>query len=79
LTGFDGNVVKVGFLHDNGRPGELAYADVWPLAGVGVGFVGARLRILFLEVGLGALCYDAVPPPPPPPSGPENTEEESKE
>jgi len=34
---------------------------LWPLGGIGIGFVGARVKILPIEFALGVLGYDATP------------------
>lgn len=54
---YDETIVQASILNWSSRPGELASLDVWPLAGLGVGLVGARFQLLFLDVGLGALIY----------------------
>ena len=33
----------------------------WVLGGVGIGFAGARVKILPLEIAIGVLGYDAAP------------------
>ena len=63
-TGFepyDGKIMKAGIFGDADRPGELASLDVWPIGGLGVGFVGGRIRILPVEMGFGILGYDPKP------------------
>lgn len=74
---YDGDILTLGILPGYGATGELASIDVWPLAGVGIGFLGARAHVLMLEASLGILFYHprpwgppAPPPPPPPPSPP---------
>ncbi len=50
---WDGNIVKLNlFSH-----GEIISAEVWPLAEAGIGFIGARVQVLPLEIALGALFY----------------------
>ena len=63
-TGFEpygGHVLKAGLFGDSNRAGEIVSLDVWPIAGVGVGLVGARVRLLPLEMGVGVLGYDPKP------------------
>ncbi len=59
LHPYDGHLIDAGlFEGDNLRRGEVAALDIWPLGGVGVGLVGARVRVLPLEIGLGTLFYE---------------------
>ncbi len=53
LGEYDGNILDASFLGTGERKGELVMVDLWPFVGVGVGLVGARIRILPLEIGLG--------------------------
>ena len=62
-------VVDVGVLRNTKRDGEVVSVDVWPLFGVGIGVVGARVSVLGLEIGVGSLLYD------PDPSAADETEE----
>jgi len=57
LPEYNGTIFKVGLFSESNREGEWASIDLWPLGGVGVGFVGARVRILFLEVAGGVLGF----------------------
>jgi hypothetical protein len=41
---------------------EVASLEVWPLVGLGVGLAGARVQLLFLDVGLGVIAYDPEAP-----------------
>ena len=82
ISEFDGSFLKAGVLPGKGRRGEWASIDVWPLGGIGVGFVGARVRILPLEAGVGVLHYDPKPVPeafPICPKGKEGEEAEAGE
>lgn len=45
------------FTNTDGRS-ELASLELGPLAAVGVGLLGARVRVLGLEIGLGTLFYN---------------------
>lgn len=60
---YDGNILKAGLFQESARDGEWASIDIWPLGGIGVGFIGARVRVLFFEVGLGVLAYTPTRPP----------------
>lgn len=78
-TGFDewdGTILRLGLLWGDGRAGEIFSFDVWPLGGIGIGLAGARVRVLPIELGAGALFYKpqlpkrhAAPPENLPPSG----------
>ncbi len=84
IAPYDGTLIRLGILTNTPRKGELVGLDIWPLAGVGIGFVGARVQLLPIQVGVGALCYEPEaalnkpspcepeepPPPPPPPPAP---------
>ena len=61
LPTYDGSVFELGILSDTYGPGEVASIELWPLAGVGIGVVGLRLRVLFLEAALGGLFYHPEP------------------
>ena len=45
------------FTNTQGRA-EIVSLELGPLAGVGVGIVGARARVLPLEIGVGTLFYN---------------------
>ena len=57
LKPYDGTLLRFGLLTEAERHGEIFSLDVWPLFGVGIGLVGARVRILPIEAGLGILFY----------------------
>lgn len=38
---------------------DLVALELWPLADLGVGFVGVRAKLLYLDAGAGILGYDA--------------------
>jgi len=61
LHGYNGTILDFGLLNESLRRGEILSLDVWPLAGVGVGVVGARVRVLPMEAGLGVLWYNPKP------------------
>lgn len=63
LHGYNGTILDFGLFTKSLRKGEILSLDVWPLAGIGVGVVGARVRVLPLEAGLGVLWYDPKPEP----------------
>lgn len=54
---WDGDLIKLGLLGGQGRAGEIFSLDIWPLGGVGIGLAGARVRVLPIELGVGALFY----------------------
>lgn len=60
LSEWDGDVIEASVLKF--RRGEIVQVEVWPIVGVGVGVAGLRLRVLPLEVGIGALFYHPRPP-----------------
>jgi hypothetical protein len=86
LHPYNGTILNFGLFSKAERRGEFLSLDVWPLAGVGVGVVGARVRVLPLELGLGVLWYDPKPEAIPPekskvekaPSAPKETPKEEK-
>lgn len=59
---WDGNLIDADFLgmgrEGTRRKGELAYVGLWPIGGVGVGPVGAYVKILPVELGLSLFLYD---------------------
>lgn len=57
LPDYDGTLLKAGTLGHADRDGEIVAVDLWPIAGVGVGLVGLRLRLLALETAVGSLFY----------------------
>ncbi len=75
IAEYDGTIVRFGILTNMPRRGELVGIDVWPILGVGIGFLGARVQVLPLQVGVGAFWYEPCvalnqPPPGPPPDPP---------
>jgi len=67
LHPYNGTIVDFGLFGEERRRGEILSLDVWPLAGIGVGVLGGRVRVIPLEAGVGILLYD----PKPEPAGPE--------
>jgi hypothetical protein len=64
LTGigpYNNRFFHASVLSKNGRYGGIASLELWPLGGIGIGFVGARVKILPIEFALGVLGYDATP------------------
>jgi hypothetical protein len=61
---YDGTFLELGVLKRSRRSHEfeVAYVDLWPFLGVGVGLAGARMQLLFLDIGVGVLAYDPQPP-----------------
>ncbi|MBN2684227.1 MAG: hypothetical protein JXR40_03010 [Pontiellaceae bacterium] len=57
---YDGTVLDAGIFGDN-RWGEIASLDVWPIGGVWVSFIGARIKLLPFELGAGVFGYDPEP------------------
>ena len=57
LGDYDGDIIDASFLGTGARKGELAMIDIWPFVGVGVGPLGARIRILPIEIGVGLGFY----------------------
>jgi hypothetical protein len=56
---YDGNILTMNLLKGGGD--DMVSFDLWPLCGVGVGFVGARVNLLWLDAGLGTLGYHPRP------------------
>lgn len=61
IDDYDGKIVKIGLLGRSPGGGQLAGVEIWPLLKVGVGFVGAQVRVLPLELGAGVLFYHPSP------------------
>lgn len=80
---YDGHIIYLGLFNKSLRRGEFLSFELWPLTGLGIGFVGVRFQLLPLEIGLGALAYDPKPPsdyskPEPPEEKPAETKPEPK-
>ena len=58
---WDGALLKIATFDDSERPGELLTLDIPFLAGVGIGPIGARIRILPFALGVGTIAYDPKP------------------
>lgn len=58
---FEGNIAQIGLFQDSARDGEWASVDIWPIGGVGVGFVGARIKLFIFEIGAGVFGYQPEP------------------
>lgn len=61
LDNYDGSILDIGLLTNTRGHGELLSVEVGPFVGFGVGVVGARVRVLPLELGLGVGFYDPRP------------------
>lgn len=61
---YDGTIIELDFLKRSPRSGEfeVASVEVWPVAGLAVGLVGARAQLFVLDVGAGVLAYRPKPP-----------------
>lgn len=57
ISKYDGKILDFGIFSSRNREGEWVSLDIWPLGGVGIGFVGARIRILFFEIAGGVLGF----------------------
>lgn len=62
LPAYEDTVIRFGIFDMTDRPGEIISLDIWPLAGAGVGILGAWARVLVLEAGGGVLWYQPEPP-----------------
>jgi hypothetical protein len=58
---YDGTFFEAEILDEDSRWGGLASLDVWPIGGVGISVIGARIKILPFEAGLGILGYNPEP------------------
>lgn len=59
---YDGDIIEAHIFGGNpDRPGEVLSLDVWPLAGIGIGVIGARLQILWLEAAAGIFFHHPKP------------------
>jgi len=61
MRNYDGVILKITTFNDTERPGEILFADLWPIAGIGIGPVGCRIRLLPFGLGFGTLAYDPRP------------------
>lgn len=61
IDDYDGKIIRLGLLSRAPEGAQLAGIDVWPLFSIGVGLVGARVRILPFEIGAGVLFYEPKP------------------
>jgi len=61
IDSYSGKILKFGLFSGSEGSGEVASLDLWPMFGVGVGVVGARVQVLPLQVGLGTLFYEPKP------------------
>jgi hypothetical protein len=61
IDDYDGKIIRLGLLSRAPDGAQLAGIDVWPLFSIGVGLVGARVRILPFEIGAGLLFYEPKP------------------
>ena len=60
---YDGKILEAGVLSDNDRWGNVVSLDLWPIGGVGVSLIGAKIKILPFELGVGVLGHDPEPEP----------------
>lgn len=58
IDDYDGKIIRLGLLSRSPAGAQLAGIDIWPLLSVGIGFVGARVRVLPFEIGAGILFYE---------------------
>jgi hypothetical protein len=58
---YDGKILEAGILSDNDRWGDMVSLDIWPIGGFGVSFIGAKMKLLPFDIGLGVLGYNPKP------------------
>ena len=58
IPAYGGEVLSLGWLGGAERSGDVVSMDLWPIGGFGVGLIGARVNILWLDLGLGTGFYD---------------------
>jgi len=58
---YDGKILEAGLLSKNDRWGNVASLDIWPIGGIGVSLIGAKVKLLPFEIGLGVLGYEPKP------------------
>ncbi|MBN1518415.1 hypothetical protein JXA32_17770 [Candidatus Sumerlaeota bacterium] len=58
---YDGMILEAGVISDDDRWGDIVSLDIWPIGGVGVSFIGAKVKLLPFEIGFGVLGYDPEP------------------
>jgi len=61
MPAWDGTFLKIATFDDSERPGEFLTLDIPFLAGVGIGPIGVRIRILPFALGVGTIAYDPKP------------------
>lgn len=71
IESYDGTIIEAHLIDSPGQTGELIGLKIWPLGEAGAGLVGARLKLLPLDLGAGILFYE------PHPAGPCLRSEES--
>ena len=54
---YDDTIFEANLLGDSGRPGELAGLKLWPVGEVNIGLLGAQVKIVPFEAGIGVLSY----------------------
>lgn len=52
----DGTILRADVLKFD-RGGEIATLEVWPVFGLGIGLLGARVQVLSVEAAAGVLLY----------------------
>jgi len=58
---YDGKILETGVLSKNDRWGDIVSLDLWPIGGVGVSFIGAKIKLLPFEIGFGVFGHDPEP------------------
>ncbi len=61
IRSYNGTIVDAHLFRGKQGTGEIAAFDIWPVAGVEVGILGARVRLFNLEAGAGTLLYEPRP------------------
>jgi hypothetical protein len=59
---YDGTIFRANLLRGGSCEGEIASVSIWPLCQLGVGVVGARMKLLWLDAGAGVLLYQPKAP-----------------
>lgn len=58
---YDGTIMRASLFRGGEYSGELFSLNIWPIGGIDLGLIGARLNLLGGEVGLGTLFYAPEP------------------
>ena len=58
IHSYNGTFIEAGILSTRDRWGNIVSLEVWPIAGLGVSFIGLKAQLLPLQAGVGFFGYD---------------------